>query len=261
MSDEGPTSSASGGRTDGTSNVREDRRDLGGKTAGEAPAGGRVGEPGGGTASGNPNMAAGEHAALLDSAVAVQLDEHLARVRDRLVGAFPDAGVSGFRGELTVEVRPGDIVDVLRFCRDDPDLRCELLSDLSCVHWPAGKRAESAQETTGWPAYELGSDTGKVEVDYIVTSLEHNHHFRIRTAVDDEHPVLESVTGVYRSANFMEREAYDFFGVEFTGHPDLRRIEMPDEWQGHPLRKDYPLGGVEVQYKGATIPPPDQRTY
>jgi len=59
----------------------------------------------------------------------------------------------------------------------------------------------------------------------------------------------------------MEREAYDFLGVDFEGHPDLRRILMPDEWEGYPHRKDYPLGGVEVQYHGATVPPPDQRSY
>jgi NADH-quinone oxidoreductase subunit C len=69
------------------------------------------------------------------------------------------------------------------------------------------------------------------------------------------------VADIYRSADVMEREAYDFFGVDFEGHPDLRRILMPDEWEGHPLRKDYPLGGVEVQYHGATVPPPDQRSY
>ena len=247
MSDQGAQNPASAGRTDGVSNP--------------GPKGGRPAEMPGGTSSGNPNMAAGEHAALMGSAVDLQLGEHLRRVRDRMLAAFPDAGVSGFRGELTIEIAGDEIVQALTFARDDDELRCEMLSDLTAVHWPAGKRREAAQETTGWPAYEIGSDEGRIEVDYIVRSLEHNHVFRIRTSVADDLPILPSATAVYRSANFMEREVYDMFGIEFTGHPDLRRIHMPDEWQGHPLRKDYPLGGVEVQYKGATIPPPDERTY
>ena len=247
MSDQGAQNAPTGGRQDGVSNPD--------------PKKGRAEDVKGGIGSGNPNMAAGEHTAMVDSAIDVQLSEHLRRVRDRLLAAFPDSGVSGFRGELTVEVSSDEIVDVLTYCRDEPDLHCEMLSDVSGVHWPAGKRRESAQETTGWPTYEIGDEAGRIELDYIVLSLEHNHRFRIRTHIPDDAAVIGSVSGVYRSAIFMEREAYDFFGVEFSGHPDLRRILMPDEWQGHPLRKDYPLGGVEVQYKGATIPPPDQRTY
>ena len=247
MSDQGAKNPPSGGREEGVSNPD--------------PAASRGADSPGGTGSGNPNMAAGEHTALLDSAIDLQLSEHLRRIRDRMLAAFPDAGVTGFRGELTIEVEPQQVDDALTFARDDDDLRCEMLSDVSAVHWPAGRKRESAQETTGWPAYEMGTDDGRVEIDYIVRSLEHNHLFRIRTTVPDDAPILPSATSVYRSANFLEREVYDMFGVEFTGHPDLRRILMPDEWQGHPLRKDYPLGGVEVQYKDATIPPPDQRTY
>ena len=242
MSDTGAQNPPKGGHEDNRSNT--------------APMGGP-----GGTSSGNPNMAAGEATSMLNAEVAAQLSAQLKRVRDRLVAAFPDAVVSGYRGELTVEVAPHEIVDVVSFCKQDPDLRCELLSDLSAVHWPAGRKRESAQETTGWPAYEIGDEAGRIEIDYILRSIQHNHWFRIRASVPDDDPRIDSVVEVYRAANFMEREAYDFFGVRFAGHPDLRRILMPDEWSGHPLRKDYPLGGVEVQYKGATIPPPDQRTY
>jgi NADH-quinone oxidoreductase subunit C len=217
-----------------------------------------------GTGSANPNMAAGEYAALVGAGVEVQLPERLRTVRDHLLDALGDDVITetrGFRGELTVVVQPDRIREVLRLCRDDPILRCELLADLCGVHWPEGKRLEGAQETTGWPTYEFGDELGRIEVDYIVYSVTHNHRFRIRVLLPDENPRLPSVTGVYASANFMEREVYDFFGVEFDGHPNLRRILMPDEWEGHPHRKDYPLGGVEVQYKGATIPPPDERLY
>jgi NADH-quinone oxidoreductase subunit C len=70
---------------------------------------------------------------------------------------------------------------------------------------------------------------------------------------------VPSATGQYPTANWLEREVYDFFGVVFDGHPDLRRIEMPEGWTGHPLRKDEPLAGVNTQYRGAFVPPPDQR--
>ena len=76
-----------------------------------------------------------------------------------------------------------------------------------------------------------------------------------------EDPHIPSVTGVWPGANFPEREAYDFFGIRFDGHPNLVRIAMPEDWKGYPQRKDYPLGGVDVEYIGAHIPPPDTRRY
>jgi NADH-quinone oxidoreductase subunit C len=179
------------------------------------------------------DTAAPEQIHLREAALDIQLSDHLRALRDHLVGAFADLEVIGFRGELTLIARPERLIELLHFCRDDPDVRCEYLMDLS----------------------------GRVEVDYILYSVTHNHRFRIRVTMPDEAPELPSATGVYASANFMEREVFDFFGVHFVGHPDLRRILMPDEWEGYPHRRDYPLGGVEVQYKGATIPPPDQRHY
>jgi NADH-quinone oxidoreductase subunit C len=214
-----------------------------------------------GPASNNPNMAAGERSHQVESEIAVALPDHLAAVRDRLTGAFDGLGVLGFRGELTLVVGADQLMEVLAFCRDDPEVACELLTDLSGVHWPAGERVEHAEETTGWPTYTATQAEGIIEVDYILTSVAHNHRFRIRVNVGDHEPHLPTASGLYKSADAMEREAYDFFGVVFDGHPDLKRILNPDEWVGYPLRKDYPLGGVEVQYKGATIPPPDQRGY
>ncbi|MDP8971017.1 MAG: NADH-quinone oxidoreductase subunit C [Actinomycetota bacterium] len=214
-----------------------------------------------GTQSGHPDMAVGEYAKQIEDAVEVQLSERLATLRDRITEAFDDLEVIGFRGELTLVAPPERIVELLTFCRDDPEVRCELLADLSGVHWPAGKRVEYAPETTGWPAYELGDEQGRIEIDYILYSLEHNHRFRIRVNLPDVDPRIATASGVYASAHIMEREAYDFFGVTFEGHPMLTRVLNPDDWEGYPHRKDYPLGGVEVQYKGATIPPPDQRSY
>ncbi|MGH8910436.1 MAG: NADH-quinone oxidoreductase subunit C [Egibacteraceae bacterium] len=216
---------------------------------------------GGGPNSTNPNMAAGEQAKPLAVATAVPFEERLARLRDHVVAAFPSLESLTDRGELTLIAKPAELAALLTFCRDDPDVRCELLADLSGVHWPGGAQVENAQETTGWPTYETDQGSGRIEIDYILRSLEHNHWFRVRVNTPDDDPVLPSVTGIYASANVMEREAYDFFGVRFAGHPNLVRILMPDDWEGHPHRKDYPLGGVEVVYKGKTVPPPDERHY
>jgi NADH-quinone oxidoreductase subunit C len=201
-----------------------------------------------------------EQKRLREAGLDLQLSEHLRELRDHIVGAFPDLEVLGFRGELTLLAHAERIVDLLRFCRDDADVACQYLMDLSCVHWPGGRFIDNSQETTGWPTYDVERE-GRIEVDYVLYSLTHNHRFRIRVALPDDDPVMASATSVYGSANFMEREAYDFFGVRFEGHPNLVRIEMPDGWEGHPQRKDYPLGGVDVQYKGARVRPPDERKY
>jgi NADH-quinone oxidoreductase subunit C len=209
-----------------------------------------------------PNVTMGEQGAVIEAGVAVQLGDELAAVRDRILAAFDavDLGVSGFRGELTIDVPREHILDVLAFCRDDEEIACELLSDLSAVHWPGGTHEVQAQETTGWPTYHEERQ-GRIEVLYLVTSIARNHRFRLRTALPDVDPALPTAEELYRSAHIMEREVYDFFGVTFTGHSNLKRIEMPEDWIGHPQRKDYPLGGVDVMYKGATVPPPDERRY
>jgi NADH-quinone oxidoreductase subunit C len=82
---------------------------------------------------------------------------------------------------------------------------------------------------------------------------------RVEVAVPDGDALIPSIVAVYPANDWHERETWDFFGIEFVGHPSLTRIMMPDDWPGHPQRKDYPLGGIPVEYKGATVPPPDQR--
>ena len=94
---------------------------------------------------------------------------------------------------------------------------------------------------------------------YQLTSMTYRRRVRLEVAVSAEQPRVPSVTSVYPTADWQERETYDFFGVVFDGHPNLTRILMPDDWEGFPQRKDYPLGGVPVEYKGAEIPPPDKR--
>lgn len=163
-------------------------------------------------------------------------------------------------GELTVFVQPDQLLDALRCAKDD--LACELLADVSGVHWPAGEQVVERQpSTTGWPEYRVAREQGVIEVLYVLRSLSRDHVVRIAVRTDDTDPALPSSTAVYEhAAVFHEREVYDMFGVVFEGHPDLTRILMPEDWVGHPHRKDYPLGGVDIPYKNDKhIPPPNER--
>jgi NADH-quinone oxidoreductase subunit C len=144
------------------------------------------------------------------------------------------------RGELTFAVRREHLLAVARALRDEPDLRFELFSGVSGVHYP--------------------DDVGReLRAVYHLLSITHNRRIRLEVATPDSDRHVPSVVEVYPSADWHERETWDFFGIIFDGHPALTRIEMPDDWPGHPQRKDYPLGGIPVEYKGATIPPPDVR--
>jgi NADH-quinone oxidoreductase subunit C len=160
-----------------------------------------------------------------------------------LQGAFPDAvqRVVVEHGELTVHIEREHLVDVARLLRDDKQLHFELLSGVSGVDYPAVP------------------DGRRLHAVYHLLSMSRRQRVRLEVAVTAEDPHIPSLVGVYPTADWHERETYDFFGIVFDGHPNLTRIEMPDDWEGHPQRKDYPLGGVPVQYKGATIPPPDER--
>jgi NADH-quinone oxidoreductase subunit C len=144
------------------------------------------------------------------------------------------------RGELTLHIRPERIAEVCQVLRDDQALRFELCSSVSGVDY-------------------LGSDARRLHVVYQLTSMTYRRRLRLETAVSTEDPHLPTVTSVYPTADWQERECYDMFGIVFDGHPNLTRILMPDDWEGFPQRKDYPLGGVPIEYKGAEIPPPDQR--
>ena len=185
----------------------------------------------------------------------------LADIERRLQERFPRLATDLEFGELTLHAGPDDVVDIMRFAKEDPELSCELLADLSGVHWPAGDHViERQNSTTGWPEYRVSREVGMIEVLYVLRSVSRNHWFRVSVGTPDTDPRLPSVTGVYRTANFHEREVYDFFGVQFDGHPDLNRILMPDDWVGHPHRRDYPLGGVDIPYKNDKyIPPPNER--
>ena len=145
-----------------------------------------------------------------------------------------------FRGEITFHVGRSHLRTVAQVFRDDPRLRFEFCSSVSGVHVPEDRDAE-------------------LHVVLHLLSMSSNRRVRVETAAPDADPYVPSVVSVYPTADWQEREVWDMFGLRFDGHPALTRILMPDDWPGHPQRKDYPLGGIPVEYKGATVPPPDQR--
>lgn len=144
------------------------------------------------------------------------------------------------RGELTLQVRREDLLAVMQILRDDQDLRFEMCASVSGVHYPD----------------HAGNE---LHVVYHIVSITHSRRIRVETSAPEADPHVPSVVSIYPSADWHERETWDMFGVIFDGHPALTRILMPDDWPGHPQRKDYPLGGIPVEYKGAQIPPPDTR--
>jgi NADH-quinone oxidoreductase subunit C len=145
-----------------------------------------------------------------------------------------------YRDQLTLEVSRVQLPAVASVLRDDEALRFELCLGVSGVHYP--------------------DDAGReLHAVYPLLSITHNRRLMLEVTAPDDDPHIPSLYSVYPTTDWHERETYDFFGIVFDGHPALTRIEMPDDWVGHPQRKDYPLGGVPVEYHGAQIPPPDQR--
>lgn len=166
------------------------------------------------------------------------LTQLCAELRDSFPEHVADA-VEEF-GEISVRVHRERIADVCRWLRDNGPF--EMLADLSGVDYLG-----------------IAPDDDRFMVAYHLYSFRRNERLRLRVFVPDGDERLDSVTTVWPAANWMEREVYDFFGIVFDGHPDPRRILMPDDWEGHPQRKDYPLGGTKVEFKGVMVPPPNIR--
>lgn len=130
--------------------------------------------------------------------------------------------ISYWVGDWTIVVPAARILEIARYLRESPEAAFDLCSDVTATDWPP--RAE------------------RFDLVYCLYSIRHRHRLRVKARVADHQPIA-SVTPVWPSSNWLEREVFDMFGIEFTGHPDLRRILMPDDWQGYPQRKDYPLEG------------------
>ena len=142
------------------------------------------------------------------------------------------------RGELTLFIKAARLVDVAKILRDQ--LRFEMCVGINGIHFPE----ETSRE---------------LHAVYSLLSITRNQRIRLEVCVSEKEPHIPSVVGVWAGANWHERETYDMFGIIFDNHPGLTRILMPDDWSGFPQRKDYPLGGIEIEYKGATVPAPSQR--
>lgn len=170
-------------------------------------------------------------------------------VADALSSALAAAGidfgdaverVAVDRGELTLHVKRDRLPLVAQRLRDEAALRFELCTGVSGVHY-------------------LQDSGRELHAVYHLVSITHNRRVRLEVTAPDADPHIPSLVSVYPANDWHEREVWDFFGLIFDGHPALTRIEMPDDWKGHPQRKDYPLGGIPVEYRGATVPPPEER--
>ena len=160
-------------------------------------------------------------------------DEMAAAIAER----YPD--VLSVRGEVTVVVEKAELLDALAWLREEPSLQMDFLSCVTATHWPG-------REPAFW-------------VDYELRSMPLRHRVRVKVAASEDDATMPSATGLFPTANWQEREVYDFYGIVFDGHPDLTRILLPADWEGYPLRKDEPLGGVPTWYHGTTMPPIDER--
>lgn len=138
---------------------------------------------------------------------------------------FPEAiaGFNIFRNELTLMVKRDCIVDIARFLKENEELDFNFLSDLCGVD-----RVETDDV---------------FEVVYHLYSIHKNHRVRLKALIPSDKPSIQTVTGIWKTADWHERETYDMFGIKFDGHPDLRKILTPEDFEGHPLRKNYPLDG------------------
>ena len=143
-------------------------------------------------------------------------------------GALIDENISG--DEVTLYVNKRWIIPAIRALKGDPELQFDMLSDVTAVDYLNLDRLP------------------RFDVVYHLYSLANHHRIRLKVPVEEEDCTIESVCGLWSGANFMEREVYDMFGITFAGHPNLERILLPDNWDGHPLRKDFPLGGSKSFY-------------
>jgi len=154
-------------------------------------------------------------------------------IAEKIKEIFPEEvlDVREFRGQVSVTLRKNRLRDISRYLHDDPDLYFDYLIDVCGVDY-------------------LGKKGKRFEVVYHLYSIKHRHAIRLKAEVSGEDSSIDSVTPVWIGANWHEREVFDLFGIKFNGHPDLRRILMPEDWEGYPLRKDYPLKGPAKEWRG-----------
>ena len=158
-------------------------------------------------------------------------------IPQKLKNKFPDTNfeVRKYRGELTILFNKKYIVEVCKFIKTDPELEFILCEDITAVDWAT------------WPADRQGKKN-RFTMVYHIFSLKNKFRIRLETDIDESDDKdrwsIDSVSSIWRTANWQEREVYDMYGITFNNHPDLRRVYMPEEFEYYPLRKDFPLMGI-----------------
>jgi len=147
-------------------------------------------------------------------------------IPQKLKANFPsvDFEVSDYREELTIKFDKKNIVEVCRFLKQDTDFQFLMSTDITAIDWASRKN--------------------RFTVVYNIFSMKYNFRLRLKADVDESDSSIDSVSSVWRAANWQERETYDMYGIKFNNHPDLRRMYMPEEFDYHPLRKEFPLMGI-----------------
>ncbi len=154
-------------------------------------------------------------------------------IAEKVKSKFPDEvlDIIPFRDQVSITLKRDKIIDICRYLHDNPELSFNYLSDLCGTDYP--------------------HKDPRFEVVYNLYSIKHRHGIRLKALIPEQDPSIDTVVSIWIGANWHEREACDMYGIVFKGHPDLRRILMPEDWEGYPLRKDYPLKGPEdSEYRG-----------
>ena len=146
--------------------------------------------------------------------------DQIDRINSKYKGVILDS--HDFRGDQTITVQKNVLIELFKFLRDDPELDFKFLMDLTAVDY-------------------LNRKDNRFEVDYHFYSLKHNHRLRVKVPVSEDDCTIDSVSSLWKTANWYEREVWDLYGIKFNSHPDMRRILLYEEFKGHPLRKDYPI--------------------
>lgn len=137
-------------------------------------------------------------------------------------------GITEYRGQVSVHIKKEKVFEICRWLHDDPSMDFDYLADVCGMDY-------------------LGRKVPRFEVVYQLYSIKHAHRLRLKAQVPEDDTSIASVVPIWAGANWHERECYDLFGITFKGHPDLRRILLPEDWEGFPLRKDYPVQGPELE--------------
>jgi NADH-quinone oxidoreductase subunit C len=161
-----------------------------------------------------------------------------AELADRVRSRCPDTIVA--RGDVITIVDRDGLLETLTWLRDDEAISLRFCSSVTATDWPGS-------DPRFWVAYEL-------------RSIEHRHRLRVKVGVSENDAHVPTITSLYPTANWHERETHDFYGIVFDGHPNPRPLLLPEGWEGFPLLKSEELGGVNTRYRGAFIPPVDTRT-